>query len=63
MASIAFTLVVDNFGVKYVREEHAEHLLKMVQKYYKCLFNVEGEWDYDGKKIHLLLVLLYLALW
>jgi hypothetical protein len=25
---IAFTLVVDNFGVKYVGEEHAEHLLK-----------------------------------
>ena len=24
---IAFALVVDNFGVKYVREEHAKHLL------------------------------------
>jgi hypothetical protein len=60
---IAFTLVVDNFCVKYVREEHAEHLLKMVQKYYKCLFNAEGEryckltikWDYNGKKVHLLM--------
>ncbi len=58
---IAFTLVVDNFGVKYVGEEHAEHLLKTVQKYYKCLFDVEGEryceltikWDYEGKKVHL----------
>ncbi len=58
---IAFTLVVDNFGVKYVGEEHEEHLLKMVQKYYKCLFDTEGErysrltikWDYDGKKVHL----------
>jgi hypothetical protein len=29
---IAFTLVVNNFGVKYVGEEHAQHLLKMVQK-------------------------------
>jgi hypothetical protein len=32
---MALTLVVDNFGIKYVREEHAEHLLKIVQKYYK----------------------------
>jgi hypothetical protein len=60
---IAFTLVVDNFGVKYVREEHAEHLLKTVQKYYKCLFDAEGErycgltikWDYNSKKVHLLM--------
>jgi hypothetical protein len=58
---IAFTLIVDDFGVKYVGEEHAEHLLKTVQKYYKCLFEVEGErycgltikWDYNGKKVHL----------
>jgi hypothetical protein len=40
---IAFTLVVDNFGIKYVTEEHAEHLLKMVQNYYKCSFDAEGE--------------------
>ncbi len=40
---IAFTLVVDNLGVKYIGEEHAQHLLKMVQKYYKCSFEVEGE--------------------
>jgi hypothetical protein len=58
---IAFTLVVDNFGIKYVGEEHAEYLLKMVQKYYKCSFDADGErycgltikWDYDGKKAHL----------
>jgi hypothetical protein len=58
---IAFTLVINNFGVKYVGEEHAQHLLKMVQTYYKCLFKVEGErycgltikWDYTGRKVHL----------
>jgi hypothetical protein len=58
---IAFTLVVDNFGVKYVGEEHAEHLIKTVQQYYKCLFDTEGErycgltikWDYVSKKVHL----------
>ena len=24
---ISFTLMVDNFGVKYVKEEHVEHLM------------------------------------
>ncbi len=35
---IAFTLVVDNFSIKYVGEEHAEHLLKTVQKYYRLVW-------------------------
>jgi hypothetical protein len=30
---ITFSLVVDNFVVKYIGEEHAQHLLQMVQKY------------------------------
>jgi hypothetical protein len=30
---ITFSLFVDNFGVKYIGEEHAQHLLQMVQKY------------------------------
>ncbi len=33
---IMFSLVVDDFGVKYVGEEHADHLLKTIQKYYQC---------------------------
>ncbi len=28
------SLVVDNFRVKYIGEEHAQHLLQMVQKHY-----------------------------
>ncbi len=56
-----FSLVVDNFGVKYIGKEHAQHLLQRVQKYYKCLFEPEGErycghtikWDYPGKKVHI----------
>ena len=28
---ICFTLVVDDFGVKYVGEEHAKHLLSIIQ--------------------------------
>ncbi len=27
-----FSLVVDNFGVKYIGKEHAQHLLQMVQQ-------------------------------
>ncbi len=40
---IMFSLVVDNFGVKYVGKEHAQHLLRTVQKYYKCSFKEDGE--------------------
>lgn len=31
---IAFSLVVDIFGVKYVSREHAEHLVKTLQSLY-----------------------------
>jgi hypothetical protein len=52
---ISFSLVVDDFGVKYVGEENAQHLLDTVQQYYKCSCNWEGErycglnikWDYN----------------
>ena len=32
---IQFTLVVDNFGIKYVGQEHAEHLISVLKKHYK----------------------------
>jgi hypothetical protein len=56
-----FSFVVDDFGVKYIGKEHAQHLLQTVQKYYKCSFEPEGErycrltikWDYLGKKMHI----------
>ena len=31
---ISFSLVVDNFGVKYVGEQHANHLLAVLRKDY-----------------------------
>ncbi len=40
---IQFSLVVDDFGVKYVGKENALHLLNTIQKYYKC------SCDWDGK--------------
>ena len=58
---ISFSLVVDDFGVKYVGKEHAQHLLDTVRKYYKCSCDWAGErycgltikWDYHGRKVHL----------
>ena len=39
---IWFTLVVDNFGIKYIGEEHRDHLLGVLNKYYNM------ETDYNG---------------
>ena len=58
---ISFSLVVDDFWVKYVGKENAQHLLDTVQKHYKCSCNWKGErycrltikWDYEGRKVHL----------
>ncbi len=33
---ISFSLVVENFGVKYVNKEDAQHVLTIVRRYYKC---------------------------
>jgi hypothetical protein len=40
---ISFSLVVDDFGVKYVGEKNAQHLLDTVRKYYKCSCKWKGE--------------------
>ncbi len=58
---ISFSVIVDDFGVKYVGEENAQHLLDTVQKYYKCSCDWKGErycgltikWDYEGWKVHI----------
>jgi hypothetical protein len=57
---ISFSLVVNDFGVKYVGMENAQHLLDTVRHYYKCSCDWKGErycgltlkWDYEGKKVH-----------
>jgi hypothetical protein len=61
---ISFTLVEDDFGVKYVVEENAQHLLNTVQQFYKCPCNWDGKqycgltikWDYNRGKVHLLML-------
>ena len=41
---ISFSLIVDNFEVKYVGKEHADHLIKILEEFYV----VEKDWE--GKK-------------
>ena len=58
---IIFSLVVDNFGVKYVGWEHAEHLISVVKEHYDLTVDEKGtrylgltlDWDYPGRKVHL----------
>ena len=53
---ISFFLVVDDFGVKCIGEEHAGHLIECLRNYYqevdidwegKCFCGVHLKWDYD----------------
>ena len=54
---------MDDFDVKYVGEEHAEHLLQVLRQYYEVDKDESGskycgitlDWDYAGKKVHLLM--------
>ena len=56
-----FTLVVDNFGVKYVGEEHVIHLKHAVEKKYTVTSEWDGrryigitlDWDYKRRQVHL----------
>jgi hypothetical protein len=48
--TISFSLVVDDFGVKYVGREHAEHLMACIRKKY----NISSDWNggaYCGLKL------------
>ena len=58
---ISFALCVDDFGMKYVGEEHAKHLLRTLNKEYKTSSEWEGkryigltlEWDYKRRQVDL----------
>jgi hypothetical protein len=58
---ITFTLVVDDFGVKYVGKEHAEHLMTVLQEHYQIKADWTGTryigihmaWDYEKGQVHL----------
>ena len=58
---IQFTLDVDNFVVKYVGEEHAQHLKNTLEQHYKLTCDWTGtgyigitlDWDYNKRQMHL----------
>ena len=45
-----FTLVADDFSVKYMGEENAQHLLNTERQFYKCSCNWDGK-QYCGLTI------------
>jgi hypothetical protein len=58
---ISFSLVVDDFGVKYVGREHAGHLMKCIKNNYNISSDWKGsaycgltlEWDYKNRTVDL----------
>ena len=58
---VTFTLVVDDFGVKYIGKEHALHLKAVIEQHYKCSAEWAGDryigitldWDYTKRQVHL----------
>ncbi len=58
---ISFTLVVDDFGVKYVGKEHAMHLINILRQNYEIsedwtaskYIGIMFDWDYANKRVHL----------
>ena len=59
--SIYFTLVVDDFGVKYIGKEHFYHLVRFIKENYDIIEDREGkrylglifDWNYDTRNVHL----------
>ena len=55
---VQFTLVVDDFCVKYTGKEHADHLIATLKKWYKISEDWDGglycgitlKWNYDSKQ-------------
>jgi len=58
---VQFTLVVYDFGVKYVGKEHALHLKQTLEENYKVTLEWNGrryigitlDWDYKRQQVHL----------
>ncbi len=58
---ISFTLVVDDFGIKYFGREHVMHLISILKKHYEISEDWKGtkfiglilKWDYSGRKVHI----------
>ena len=59
--SVVFSLVVDDFGVKYTNAKHAQHLLNALSQKYDITTDWSGslycglaiEWDYTNKTVNI----------
>ena len=59
--NIKFALVVDDFGIKYEREEDAQHLIESLTPHYQITTDMKGErfigltldWDYKNQEVHI----------
>jgi hypothetical protein len=58
---IQFTLVVNDFGMKYVCKEHEQHLKNVLEEHFKLTCDWTGkryigitlDWDYNKHQVHL----------
>ena len=58
---LQFELVVDDFGIKYLKQADLDHLIASLEKYYDVTVDLEGkeyvkielDWDYENKQVHL----------
>ena len=58
---VQFTLVVDDFGIKYVGEENLQHLTSILHEHYEISIDRTGrryigihfDWDYAQCEVHL----------
>jgi hypothetical protein len=56
---ILFSLVVDNFGVKYAGKQHADHLFHALEEHYEAATNWDGklycgltlDWNYKTRTV------------
>jgi hypothetical protein len=62
--NIKFVLVVDDFGIKYLKKEDLDHLITTLEKYYDVTVDLEGkeyvkielDWDYNKREVHLSMI-------
>eukprot|EP00804_Cyclotella_cryptica_P023161 CCRYP_000367-RA/>CCRYP_000367-RA protein AED:0.42 eAED:0.42 QI:0/0/0/1/0/0/2/0/214 len=56
---VQFTLVVDDFGIKYVGDDHFKHLINVLKEHYSVTVDKEGklycgitlDWDYNKRTL------------
>ena len=59
--NMCFTLVVEDFAIKYTKLEDAHHLINVLKKDYtitidwdaKKYIGLTVEWDYENRKVHI----------